>query len=147
MRASVVRRAALVATLACGIAGTAIAAMPAAQAAPRAGRVVIVSCTGKGETSPGSYVIACGDGNDYLKGLNWSSWGVPAKGFGKESINTCVPSCSAGHFKTYPVNVALSQPKPWPHHAGKRYFSRMTLTYTKAIPKGFHKTRTVALPH
>ena len=146
MRQTTRRSAALAASLACGVAGLAMAAMPAAQAAPRAGRVVIVTCTGKGVTSPASYVIACADGNDYLKGLNWSSWGVPAKGFGKEAINTCVPSCAAGHVKTYPVMVELSRPKPWPHHSGKRYFSRMILTYTKVVPKGFHKTRTVTLP-
>lgn len=143
-----VRGAALSVAAACGVAGAAITAGPAAVAAQRAsGRVVIVTCTGRGATSPATYVIACADGGDYLKGLNWSSWGVPAAGFGKDSINTCTPTCVNGKFKTYPVLVSLYRPEPWPHHSGLRYFSRMTLTYTKAIPKGFHKKRTVDLPH
>ena len=145
MRLTRIRGTALAATVACGIAGTAMAAIPAAEATPAAGRVVLVTCTGKGVTSPASYTIACADGNDYLTGLNWGSWGVPAKGSGKDKVNTCHPSCVAGKFRTYPVKVELWRPRAWRHHSGRRYFSRMTLTYTKAVPKGFHRTRVIVL--
>jgi len=141
-----VRSAVLAATAACGIAAGAMAAIPAAQAArPSAGRVVIVTCAGKGVTSPSTYIIACADANDYLKGLNWSSWGVPASGFGKDVINDCIPTCVAGKFHSYRVKVSLWRPEPWRHHGHLRYFSRMTLTYTRAIPRGFHRTRVIDL--
>lgn len=148
MRGTRARAAIAAAAVACGIAGAAITAGPAlaGPAHQSAGRVVIVTCAGKGVTSPAKYIIACADGNDWLTGLNWQSWGVPAKGFGKEKLNTCNPSCVSGKIKTYPVKVELSKPKARPHHSGERYFSKMTLTYTKAIPKGFHKTRVVGLP-
>jgi len=142
------RGAALAAAVACGIGGTATAAMaalPAAQAAPAAGRVVLVTCAGKGATRPASYIITCADANDYLTGLSWSSWAALARGSGKEKINTCHPNCAEGKFKTYPVKVELWRPEAWKHHSGVRYFSRMTLTYTKAVPKGYHRTRVVDL--
>jgi hypothetical protein len=153
-----IRGAVLAATVACGIGGLAMTAAPAGAAitaapAPAhlsrpsvAANVVIVTCAGKGVQHPRTYVIACGDGNDYLKVSIWGFWNSKAGGQGKDWINTCTPSCAAGKFKSYPVNISLWRVKNWPHHAGKHYFSRMTLTYTKTVPKGFSKKRTVDLP-
>ncbi|HMI27195.1 MAG TPA: hypothetical protein VK594_22155, partial [Streptosporangiaceae bacterium] len=57
---------------------------------------------------PGRYTLACADGNDYLSGLAWTSWGPRlASATGTEHVNDCVPYCAAGHFHSYPVNVVL----------------------------------------
>lgn len=125
---------------------TAGLAVPAAQAArPATGPVVLVTCAQTGAVRPARFIIACADANDFLKGLSWSQWGTAPRGGGKELINSCVPSCVAGHFHTFPVKVSLSRIRNWPHHAGKRYFTRMTLKYTGAVPKGFHRTRVIQL--
>ncbi len=147
MRLSIVRAAAAAAAIACGVGGAAIMAGPAqaGTAAPSASHVVIVTCAGKGATKPTSFIITCADGYDYLKTLTWTSWGSTAGGSGKNEINNCIPACYKGKFHSYPVDVTLWRPKPWPHHSGKQYFSRMTLKYLKAIPKGFHRTRVVDL--
>jgi len=140
------RRAALAVTMAGGIAVAAITAGAAAQAAARTpDKVYLVTCEGKGVVRPSTYTIACADGNDYLSRLSWSSWSSSASGKGKDGINTCVPSCVAGKFKYYPVNVSLSDARSWPHHAGQHYFAKMTLTYTGAVPKGYHRTRVITL--
>jgi hypothetical protein len=142
VRISVVRRAVLAATVACGIAGIAMSAGPAVAQVSRpsvAADVVIVTCAGKGVMHPSTYIISCADANNYLKGMTWAFWNSKAGGFGKDAVNNCVPSCAAGKFHSYPVNVSLYRVKDWPHHPGKHYFSRMTLNYTKAVPKGFHR--------
>jgi hypothetical protein len=41
-------------------------------------------------------------------------------------VNTCTPTCSAGHYRTYPAQVSFSRVAV---HNGVRYFSRMTLRY------------------
>lgn len=146
MRFLAARRAAVSVTIACGIAGAMITAGPAAQAArPAAGRVVLVNCAGQGVVRPARYVIACGDGNDFLKGLTWAFWNTLANGGGKDVINNCNPSCVGGTFHAYPVRVELWRVRNWPHHAGKRYFTRMTLTYTRKVPKGLHRKRVIPL--
>lgn len=141
------------ATIACGIAGTTIAAAPAALAAssapaarPAVSKVVIVTCAGTGAVRPVRYVIACGDGADFLKGLTWAYWNTRAPGSGKDVINNCKPSCVAGTFHSYPVRVLLWRVRLWANHGGKRRFTRMTLTYLRTIPPGLHRTRTIPLP-
>lgn len=60
---------------------------------------------------PKQIILACGDGNTALEHMKWSSWsGVKATGRGTYDVNTCTPSCAAGHVVTYPVTVALSKP-------------------------------------
>ena len=122
------------------------AAQAVQQARPAAGPVVLVTCTQKGTIRPARFIIACADANDFLKSLIWTRWGTAPSGTGKELINSCVPSCVAGHFHRYPVKVSLSRIRNWPHHPGKRYFTRMTLKYTRTVPKGFHRTRVIRLP-
>jgi hypothetical protein len=143
------RWGALAATVTCGIAGAAIMAGPAAASAvpgrPSPGSVVLVACLSKGTVRPSRYILACADGNAFLKGLSWTSWTPNAHGTGKEAINLCVPSCVAGHFHTYPLTVTLWRVRPWPHHQGKRYFTRMTLHYTKKVPRGVHRKNIIKL--
>jgi hypothetical protein len=125
--------------------GTALAAVPAAQASGPT-RPVIISCVNQAEMKPTTFIIACADGNDYLKSLSWSTWIYDlATGKGIDRINDCVPACFDGKFHNYPAKVELWRVEPRPHHAGQTYFTRMTLTYTGKIPKGFHKVRTIDL--
>ncbi|MGH3394047.1 MAG: hypothetical protein ACRDPO_05090 [Streptosporangiaceae bacterium] len=119
----------------------ALAATSAATAAVSRARAavprgdVLVNCAGRAQVRPGSYVLTCADGNDYLAGLYWVSWsGGAAFGRGTEHVNDCVPNCAEGHFHAYPVLVTAWRAVPRPGHAGQRYFSRMTDIYTGRRP-------------
>jgi hypothetical protein len=121
---------ALAATASAAAAATPATARPAA---PRGD--VLVNCTGRAQARPGSYVLTCADGNDYLAGLRWVSWsGGAAFGRGTEHVNDCVPNCAQGHFHAYPVLVTAWRAVARPGHAGQRYFSRLTGIYTGKRP-------------
>lgn len=140
------RRTVLAASVCGGIMASGLAGAAAAQAArTAAGPVVLVTCAQKGTVRPARFIITCADANDFLKSLSWTRWGTAPGGTGRELINSCVPSCVAGHFHKFGVKVSLSRIRNWPHHAGKRYFTRMTLKYTGSVPRGFHRTRVVRL--
>ena len=67
---------------------------------------------------PRSIVVACADGNFYLTGIRWSTWGsARAAGAGTGHQNDCTPNCAAGHFHTYPAMVTLTKPKSCDGHA------------------------------
>jgi hypothetical protein len=133
---------------AAGLTLAATTAAPAALAAPATSAIakpVLVQCTGKGTVKPKQFTITCADGNDYLTKLKWSSWKATADGKGVNWINTCNPSCAGGKFHKFPVNVKLWRVRAWPHHSGRDYYTRMTLTYTAKVPKGFHRHTTFDL--
>ncbi|KNB51389.1 hypothetical protein [Streptomyces caatingaensis] len=124
-----------------GVALTATAAAPAA-AAPTA---VVVDCAKKAQVRPGSFVIACGDGNNALASLRWAQWsGAAAVGTGRDLVNDCVPDCAEGHFHSYPVSVRLDRARPWPGHAGLRHYTRLTVTYPASRPP--HAPRQESFP-
>ncbi len=55
-------------------------------------------------------VIACGDGNLYLNGLQWRYWHqYDARGHGYLVANDCDPSCAEGHFHRYPARFHLTR--------------------------------------
>jgi hypothetical protein len=142
------RRIVLTVAIAFSAVGTAVAAVPAAQASPAttaARRFVIINCTNHWQVKPNRFVLACADGNEFLKKLTWSHWAATASGKGTDAINSCVPSCVAGHFHGYPVKVYLWRTRQRPRHPGQWYYTRMTLTYTGKVPSGFHRHRTVNL--
>ena len=140
------RRLALAVAVALSAVGTALGTLPAAQAGPSGGaKPKLVTCSNKATVEPKRFIITCADGNDGLTQLKWSYWGTTASGKGTDVINTCNPNCAEGHFHKYGVNVSLFRVKPWPHHAGQRYYTRMGLTYTGKVPHGFHRHRTVNL--
>ncbi|MEV7417549.1 hypothetical protein [Streptomyces sp. NPDC089919] len=129
------RRTALVAVL------TATALLPflgPAAAAPRTspvGRTVIVDCFTKPQVRPGDFLLACGDGNNRLTGLHWTSWGPQeAVARGTDMANDCRPYCAAGTFRSYPVTVTLSRPEPWPGHPGVQHFTRLRMVFTGTSP-------------
>jgi hypothetical protein len=37
--------------------------------------IVVLDCQGHAHVRPGRYTLTCADGNDYLSGLAWTSWG------------------------------------------------------------------------
>ncbi|MDX3234445.1 hypothetical protein PV392_01820 [Streptomyces sp. ME03-5709C] len=144
-----IRRLAL--TAACAALMTVVAAAPAsagagvpvADGASRATAprhaTVLVTCFGRGLVMPPDFLLACGDGNDRLGGLYWSRWGSDsAVGTGYEEANDCDPYCAAGHFHTFPVQIRLSESKPWPGDPNLRHFTKLTITYPDAKPSWPH---------
>lgn len=103
---------------------------PAVTAAAASKVPVVIACFRHGQVRPRRYVLACGDGNEYLAGLRWSSWTSHAFGSGTHAFNDCVPFCARGHFHSFRVLVVLWRAEPRPGHAGERYFTRFTLIYT-----------------
>ena len=90
----------------------------AAATASAATRVGFDGCRGytaahpKAIARPTSIVIYCADGNGFLTGLHWSTWGASsATGTGTLHLNDCTPNCAAGKFKTYAATAKLSAPK------------------------------------
>src|ERR1700722_7909880 len=126
------------------------AAVAAAQGA--SSLPVLVNCTQHRQTRPGSYILACGDGNAYVAGLHWASWGQAAAfAAGTDTFRSCIPSCAAGHLHSFPVLATLWRVQPLPGHQGVRYFSRLTIIYTgsrsyRAGGKTYHLPQTATYP-
>ncbi|RAG83862.1 hypothetical protein DN069_19840 [Streptacidiphilus pinicola] len=98
---------------------------------------VLLDCAGAPQTRPGTYMLACGDGNNYLTGVQWSTWSADsATAKATDQANDCTPYCAVGHFHGYPVDVRLDEPVPWTGHPGEQRFSRLTLDYPGARPPG-----------
>jgi len=74
----------------------------------------------------------------YISGLSWTSWKSVAFGSGTLKVNNCTPSCAHGKYIKYPILVVLWRAQPWPHHAGRQYFSRLTWILTGKRPPGAH---------
>ena len=72
-------------------------------------------------------VIYIGQSNVFVRTPHWSRWsGSSARTRGELWVNTCTPTCSAGHYRMYPAQVGFSRVAV---HDGVRYFARMTLRY------------------
>src|SRR5580658_9264066 len=141
----------------CGIAAIATTVGLASTAGAAAGRPhvsstaasapVVVNCATHAQTRPGTYILACGDGNGYVNGLHWASWGSSAAfATGSYVFNTCTPNCVAGHFVSLPALAA-----PWTGHAGQRYFTRLTVILTGSTSytaggKTYHLPATTTFP-
>jgi hypothetical protein len=95
--------------------------------------IVVVNCQGHARVRPGSFTLACADGNDYLSGLAWTSWAPGlASAIGVQVENDCVPYCAAGHFHRYPVDAVF-----WGGAAfgpGSQRYTKVTLLYPRARP-------------
>ncbi|MCK8680813.1 MULTISPECIES: hypothetical protein [Streptomyces] len=122
----------------CAAAGLAAAVVPASAAAPQAPpapEVVAVDCAARGQDRPGDYIIACGDGNNRLTRLRWTSWGPDgAVGTGVNVVNDCRPYCAAGTLRSYPVTVRLDRAEVWKAQPDLRRFTELTLSYPEASP-------------
>jgi len=72
-------------------------------------------------------VIYIGQSNVFVRTPHWSRWSdSSAQTRGELWVNTCTPTCSAGHYRTYPAQVSFSRVAV---HDGVRYFTQMTLRY------------------
>jgi hypothetical protein len=123
---------AVLATTACATASASTSGRTAGSAGQgSAGVPVVVNCAQKTQVRPGTFVLACGDGNAALDSLNWSAWGSSgALASGTSGFNDCTPDCLSGHVHTFPALIVLWGAKALPGHAGVRYFSELTIIYT-----------------
>jgi hypothetical protein len=90
------------------------------------GKVKVNNC-GEVSAKPTGIVLACADANTALEALKWTTWDAgTAKGTGVYSYNDCEPTCVAGLFHRYQVNVTLSNPKIV---KGAKVFSKARVTF------------------
>ena len=129
-RALAVAAAGCAAIAALGASGTGFAST----AGPAARPVVIVNC-GRAQVEPTQFVLACADGNAYLKGLHWVSWHSVAFGSGTEVVNDCSPTCVGGKFYSYPALITVWRAAARPGHHGQQYFSRLTVIHTGKLSR------------
>ncbi len=102
---------------------------------------VVFDCS-RGQVRPRSFILTCVDRNNYLTRLSWSAWSSAfASGSGTQTINSCLPTCTAGQFHSYPVDFVLWRTASVPDHSGKRYFSRVTVLYPGARPPAYRHAR------
>lgn len=117
-----------------GLGLTGAASARTISAADYSERTVVISCQGRGQVQPGSLTLACADGNDYLSGLNWTTWAPGLAGAtGVQVENDCVPYCAAGHLHRYPVDAVF-----WGGAAagpGSQRYTQVTLFYPGTRPE------------
>lgn len=103
---------------------------------PAAGpRYVVIDCTGNAIVRPGTFVLACADGNDSLTGLRWNAWNPGyAAGTGTQRLNNCTPNCAQGKFRDYPVRVIFWGDAKVPGHQAQHRYTMITLLYTGRQP-------------
>jgi hypothetical protein len=90
---------------------------------------------------PQSILIYCGDGNGYLGGLQWSTWGASsATATGVAHLNDCTPNCADGHFKSYAAAATLSRPR---NCKGAMVFTQLVWRFTGKKPSGPRSERFV----
>jgi hypothetical protein len=127
------------------VSATALAAVPAS-AAPA--QVALVNCAGHGQVRPASFDnFGCMPSQELLAGLRWTSWQSSAFGHGFLKVNSCTPTCAAGQYIRFPVLIVLWRARPWPQHAGRSYFTRLTWIYQGRRPHRHDPaTQTLILP-
>lgn len=123
------------------------AAMTTASASPPTASVshrtapVLVDCEFKKNVRPADFILACGDGNSRLIGLAWVKWdSESALAEGVNVVNDCVPYCAKGVFRSYHVTVRLDRPAQWKKNSAVKRYTRLSVTYDDARPKGFTQT-------
>ena len=127
-------------------AGAIAAAGPASAASVPARPVVLVNCAGAGQVRPARYDIGCMPSSELVAGLKWTSWRSAAFGSGVLKVNDCTPTCAQGTYVKYPILVVLWRARPWPAHAGREYFSRLTWIFTGHRPGHAPAAQTFTLP-
>lgn len=104
----------------------------------------IPDCGGQA-VAPSSLTLTCADANYGLTTMKWASWGAPkATGTGSARANDCTPNCAAGTFHSYPVSATASAVATC--RSGRKQYTRLTLTYPGARPKGIGVTDTWTFP-
>ncbi|MGW5334264.1 hypothetical protein [Streptomyces bauhiniae] len=102
---------------------------------------VLVDCQFTKNVRPADFILACGDGNSRLDGLTWVKWdSESAVAEGVNVVNDCDPYCAKGVFRSYHVTVRLDRPAEWKKDPDVKRWTRMSVTYDDARPKGFTQT-------
>src|SRR5689334_24908878 len=94
------------------VAAIALAAFMVA-AAEGASHVRIPGCGGvdRAKYKPDREIVACGDGNFYVRQIEWTKWTrKAASGAGTGRLNDCMPNCAQGRFHSYKVKLIASKP-------------------------------------
>jgi hypothetical protein len=75
-------------------------------------------------------LVAWGSGSGlFVKNLRWDHWRMTgAYGRGTRWANTCNPTCSAGNYIKSPASITFWR---WRWHEGHRYWTRLTLRWTR----------------
>lgn len=110
-------------------------AVPHADASISSEQPVVINCQNMAQIRPGTFTLACADGNDALVKMSWTSW-TPrlATGYGTETLNDCIPNCAEGHFRNYPVLAVLWGNAAVTGHPGEQRYTMYTLIYPGARP-------------
>jgi hypothetical protein len=132
------------------VAGTILAAAPASAMPSLSAPIVLINyCGDHGTVQPATEDLpGCMPSNEYLAGLRWTSWKSVAYGRGQFRVNNCTPSSSCGpsQFTRYPILTVLWRAEPWPGHAGRDFFSRLTVIFTGAHHPHGPAAQTLILP-
>jgi hypothetical protein len=97
----------------------------------------------EGNYRPGSFVIACGDGNYQVRALQWRRWNRNiARGSGVAWANDCIPFCFNGTFHKYRVKVRVSRIRRCDADGQRYRYTRFRLTFTGDRPPGARRTQT-----
>lgn len=78
--------------------------------------------------------MTCGDGNESLTGMTWTSWGGSvATATATYVVNSCEPNCAQGTPISYPVRVVANQVA---HRASGQIYTNVTVTFIAQRPDG-----------
>ncbi|MEU9924451.1 hypothetical protein AB0H51_24700 [Streptomyces griseoluteus] len=120
---------------------TTASAGPPSAPLPHRTAPVLVDCRFEKNVRPVEFILACGDGNSRLIGLTWVKWdSESALAEGVNVVNNCDPYCAKGVFLSYHVTVRLDRPADWKKNPAVKRYTRMSVTYDDARPKGFTQT-------
>jgi hypothetical protein len=114
-------------------------ALPAnAAAVPAAAhrtKFVVLDCSRKPETKPGTIVLACADDGLGLKHLHWTKWtSHGAAGHGTFWEHLCIPDCADGHIEKMPADVKLRGSAAVRGHPADRQYTRLTAVFPHRRP-------------
>jgi hypothetical protein len=96
---------------------------------------VAINCLNKPVVRPGTFELACADGNDTLTKLHWTAWNPGyATATGTQVVNDCTPNCAQGRFDSYPIRVILWGGTTVSGHPAERRYTMVTVLYTGRLP-------------
>ncbi|WGX96824.1 hypothetical protein [Nocardioides sp. L-11A] len=111
--------------------------------AARAAVTYILDCVGEPVASPGTFTVACADGNQSLTELAWADWGADrASATGTMVANDCDPNCAEGADVSVPVEVEVSDIVEGEASAT---YGTLTITVQGDVPEGMEATQTYPL--
>ena len=132
------------------VAGTVLAASPASALPTATAPVVLINyCGDHGTVRPATEDLpGCMPSNSFIASMRWTSWRSVAYGSATFKVNNCTPSSSCGpsQFTKYPILTVLWRAESWPGHAGRKYFSRLTVIFTGVHHPHGPAAQTIVLP-